>query len=455
MTCRARARAVTTCVSLLAAASATIAATATATATAGATPQIKRLAGVVPDLPTRTSAREAATGTSGRDIPTRTHAGPIARVANLPYQGGPVMHSNRTHVIFWQPGGSTLTYDPGYQSQVEMFLTRVAADSRMPTNVYSLSGQYRDAGGPAAYDSSFAGAVVSTDPLPHNGCTAPATGPAGWNVCLDDAQLEAEIEHEISKQHFPSTMRDIYFLVMPNGMGTCETTGPENCALGGSAAGSFCGYHSSTPDGSILYAVIPYNAVPGHCQSGNPRPNASTADPALSTLSHEHNETVTDPLGDAWIDSSGNENGDLCIAQYGPDLGGSGASTWNEAIHGGHYFLQEEWSNEDGQCKPRDEADPVSFSVRGRISARSAATFTGRASDPDGSIVAFDWSFGDGAGAHRRVVSHAFSRPGSYRVTLRVTNSAGNRAYSVRTIRVVSPGQDLKRPSRRTKARRR
>ena len=34
----------------------------------------------------------------------------------------------------------------------------------------------------------------------------------------------------------------------------------------------------------------------GHCQSGNPRPNGSTADPGLSTLSHEHNEAVTDPI---------------------------------------------------------------------------------------------------------------------------------------------------------------
>ena len=56
-----------------------------------------------------------------------------------------------------------------------------------------------------------------------------------------------------------------------------------------------------TPIG-LLYAVIPYNAVPGHCQSDNPRPNSSTADPALSTLSHEHIETVTDPDGDAWTD---------------------------------------------------------------------------------------------------------------------------------------------------------
>ena len=71
--------------------------------------------------------------------------------------------------------------------------------------------------------------------------------------------------------------------------------------------------------------MIPYNAVTGHCQSGNPRPNASTADPAISTISHEHNESVTDPLGNAWVDSSGDEIADLCITSYGPALGGTGA----------------------------------------------------------------------------------------------------------------------------------
>jgi hypothetical protein len=365
------------------------------------------------------------------------------------------MHSNRTHVIFWQPTGSALAYDPGYESQIELFLASVAADSRTPTNVYSLSGQYHDATGPAAYDSTFAGAILATDPLPRrNGCTQPDTAPPGWTVCLSDAQLEAEIQRVIGRQRSPATARDIYFLVMPSGMGTCETTGPENCALGGTAPGSFCGYHSTTPDGSVLYAVIPYNAVPEHCQSGNPRPNASTADPTISTLSHEHNETVTDPYGDAWIDGSGNENGDLCIAQYGPDLGGSGASVWNEVIHGGHYFLQEEWSNEDGACRARERADLVSFSTRGRAAARSPVTFIAHASDPHGTIVAYDWSFGDGAGAHRRTTVHSFGRAGLYRITVRITDSSGNWAFSTRTIRVTASAKDVRRtPSGRSRHR--
>src|SRR5205085_4408648 len=82
---------------------------------------------------------------------------PTARAANLPYGGGPVLHSNRTHVIFWQPSGSAMTFDPGYEAIVETFFVNVAADSHDPNTVYGLTGQYTDARGAAVYDSRYGG----------------------------------------------------------------------------------------------------------------------------------------------------------------------------------------------------------------------------------------------------------------------------------------------------------
>ncbi len=374
------------------------------------------------------------------DIPTggHVHSAPIARAASaLPYGGGTVMHSNRTHLIFWQPAGSGLGYDPGYVSTIVTFLKRVAADSRKPTNVYSLSGQYRDSAGPAAYDSTYGGTVMATDRLPQNGCSEPPTGP-GWGVCLSDQQLLAEIQHVVGVHRLPTTDRDLYILVTPSGMGSCTGPGPDSCALGGSADGSYCGYHSSSSDDAIVYAVVPYNAVDGHCQSGNPRPNGSTADPTVSTISHENNETITDPYGTAWIDlSTGNENGDLCISNYGPVLGGSGNGLWDQSIAGGHYYLQEEWSNEDRGCRAGDEADQISLDAPARVAARTNARFVGHGRDPDGSIANWDWFFGDGH-ANRRIVNHAFRRAGTYRVVLRITDRAGNRAYAAKRVVVTA-----------------
>lgn len=322
------------------------------------------------------------------DIPTGGHVvtSPVAHAANLPYGGGPVLHFNRTYLIFWQPAGSGLTFDPGYVNAIETFLARVAHDSHLPTNVYSLSGQYHDATGPAAYSSIYGGAILDTEPLPARDleCNEPAappldTGP-GWSDCVSDQQVQYEVTRVVTAHRLPTTLNDVYFVVTPSGFGECDTTSlPPVCALAGSNHGGFCGYHSSTAD-QVLYAVIPYNAISGHCQSDSPRPNASTADPALSSLSHEHNEMLTDPLDDAYIDGSFNEDGDLCIDMTKfppPTLGGSGSSIYDEVIDGGHYWLQMEWSNDDHGCAARDEADSLSTTGPGSVRAGNRATFRG------------------------------------------------------------------------------
>jgi hypothetical protein len=373
-----------------------------------------------------------------RDVPTGAPAPVSVRAAHgrrVTYHGGRVLHSSRGHVIFWQPSGSGLTFDPGYAALIDRFLSRVAAASHSTTNVYGLSGQYRDAAGPAAYASTYGGAVVATDRLPPNQCHEPSTGPPGWNVCLTDAQLQSEIDHVVATDRLPHHATDIYFLVLPNGFGTCLDSSSNSCALGGASNG-YCGYHLVTGAG-VLYAVVPYNAIAGHCQSTNPRPNRSTADPALSTLDHEQSELVTDPHGNAWSTASGDEIADLCLQRFGRNVGGAGGTAWNEVIDGGHYYLQELWSNDDRGCAARAARDRVSFATPPRVRVGTPVAFTGRASDPHGSIVAYLWSFGRGAGAsHRRRAKHVFVRPGVYRVVLRVSDSAGNWAFATRVIRV-------------------
>jgi len=371
-----------------------------------------------------------------RDVATGAHIAQPSLVSGqrLPYNGGPVLNSNRTHLIFWQPAGSGLTFDPGYEQLIETFLADVAADSHRTTNTYALSGQYSDAKGPAAYNSTYGGDVVDTDPLPPNGCTEPAATGPGWTVCLTDAQLEAELQNVIAADQLPTTNHDIYFLLTPDGFGSCTDSTSSSCALGGPATG-YCGYHSET-SGGILYAVIPYNAVRGHCQSNNPRPNGSTADPTISTISHEHNETVTDPDGNAWIDSQGYEEADLCLTNFGPAIGGSGNRVWNESIHGGHFYLQELWSDADSACEPRAKPDVISFADTRTSDQSRSLSFVARGSDPEGQLVGFEWFFGDGRDAFGRRVDHTFKLAGTYRVMVRATDSWGNWGVAHRSVRI-------------------
>ncbi len=409
--------------------------TAVLFALAPAMAHAKTFAGVVPDLPTATHIAPAP---RGRAAAVGAQSPPATGLpsANVPYQGGKVLHWNRTHLIFWQPAGSGLTFDPSYVSLIETFLKGVALDSHRPTSTYGLTGQYGDASGPAAYDSSYGGSVIATDPLPPSGCVEPVPSGPGWSDCVNDGQLESELESVVTADRLPRTENDIYFLILPEGMGDCEYGGPANCALGGAAEGSYCGYHSYSPTG-LLYAVIPYNAVAGHCQSSNPRPNSSPADPTISTISHEQIESITDPFGDAWLDASSNEIADLCITNYGPILGGTGADSYDEVIHGGHYYLQEVWSNASSACEPRAPWDSISFTASA-AHAGSPVRLTGSGEAPIGRIVSWKWFLGDGETIWGRRAQHTYRRAGSYRVVLRTTDSLGNWAFYATEIRVAA-----------------
>ncbi len=325
-------------------------------APAASTARERTASGVVADVPT------------GAQVPTNLRA----RVADVLSGGGPVLHSNRTHLIFWQPAGSGLRFESGYAALIKRFLRQVAADSRRPGNIFGLTGQYGDAHGPAAYDSTYAGAVLATDPLPPGGCVEPlppqlgGQGP-GWKACVSDQQLQDELMRVVSAHRLPSSATDVFLILTPEGLGDCFGSGPDGCALGGLGNDGYCGYHDSTQAGGVLYAVIPYNAVANHCQSDNPRPNSSPADPTISTLAHELAEIVTDPLGTSWFEPGQNGAGDveiadLCLTRYGPALGGAGgAGAYDQVIHGGRYFIQELWSNADGRCLPAAQADSASF----------------------------------------------------------------------------------------------
>ncbi|MCR4404582.1 MAG: FG-GAP-like repeat-containing protein [Candidatus Acetothermia bacterium] len=62
--------------------------------------------------------------------------------------------------------------------------------------------------------------------------------------------------------------------------------------------------------------------------------------------------------------------------------------------------------------------------------------FDGAASyDPDGSITAYNWDFGDGSKAAGAKVSHTYGAPGFYAATLTVQDDAGKRARDMVVIR--------------------
>ena len=358
--------------------------------------------------------------------------------------GGPVMTTNDTHVIYWDPNGE---FSPTTKRIVNKFFTDVAHDSGLASNVFGVDAQYG-----AAYSSTYAGESTDKTTYPSSGdCSVPAEGDAGppYTTCLYDSQLQSELSAYITANSLPTGPTQLYFLLLPHKVVTCYVAGEcSNNVL--------CAYHSYMKGGEpneIIYADIPFTLLdsePGHakeCQYDENKviqaPNGDTAgtnestryaDVALKYVSHEYSEAITDPLLNKWFDAKGLENGDKCNAWYSgsttregadkhaflPTLGGSAAqgSLFDQLIDEDHYYLQSEWDNATSAClmKPALSAS-FSSSPASSVRVGTPVSFSGSGVDPYGSL-SYSWSFGDGGTGVGSAPSHTYTALGTYTVMM-------------------------------------
>lgn len=294
-------------------------------------------------MPIRGSARAARAGQASRQsTPTET------RVCNgctppLLYGGGPVMGTAGTvgevtiTPIFWAPPGTS--FPATYTATINKYLTDVAAASGTANNVYSVDTEYSN----IHYLTHFGGAQTDTHAFPATQCPIDP----GFTRCVNDPELTAEVGRYLGANSLPAGFGHLYPVFFPPGIETGD-------GAGGTSATTYCGYHSIFQTGggaSVIYANEPYPNLNG-CGSGQ-APNGPFADAALDTLSHEINESVTDPdtvMG--WLDSTGNEIGDECSNIYGvpggsTDPNNASTTEYNQVINGDHYYTQQEFSNAD------------------------------------------------------------------------------------------------------------
>jgi hypothetical protein len=270
-------------------------------------------------------------------VPARAAGGSLGS-GNLAYHGGPVEPSNTVYAIYWVPPGYSI--QSGYDTWINRFFTDVAADSGKTTNVYASDTQYYGPTGQhIAYSSTFGGSYTDTSPLPASACRDSYTA-----VCLSDAQIQAEIQKDVTANNWTASPTAEFFMFTAKGIGSCAGS---SCAFS-----QYCAYHSWIGSGSsvVLYANMPYaDTVPAACDGGQ-HPNGSEADATINVTSHEHNETITDEQGNAWYDRRGYEDGDKCAWKFGTQLGGTSGQQYNQVIDGDHYELQMEYSNKSSSC---------------------------------------------------------------------------------------------------------
>lgn len=329
--------------------------------------------------------------TSNGQVPNQAPAS-----GSLYYNGGPVMTTSTVYTIYWQPSG--YQFPSGYIANINQYFKDLQATSGQNTNVYDVGTQYYQQSGSTKqyvqYHTTLAGTTLDTDPLPpldpvncpdtpvaatNGGASVPSTT-AG---CVTDQQMQQEISAVVKAQGWPVNNNTEFFMYTAPNIGTCfpAQVGVSDGGVGTTATAPlcsfsyFCAYHSAYFDSTvnansqIIYSNMPYDAQ----TAGNPLtcdvqeyPNGNPSDPEISTTSHEHNESITDPFGTGWWDSNPNdsaagyENGDMCAYDFGTTYGPSGAE-WSQSINGHHYLMQSEWDNSTNGCPGSDSSgNPVS-----------------------------------------------------------------------------------------------
>ncbi len=238
---------------------------------------------------------------------------------NLGYGGGPVMTGTmHTYAIFWEPNGNV---DAHYNSLIQRYFGDIGGSP-----LYKIAGQYKQANGAYASNSVHAASWVDSRPYPHQ--------------TVLDGDIKSEVRHAQHVNGWHSSLHNMFFVFTGRHVNVCTDSSHSQCTSNG-----FCAYHSAFNDNTTVYAAIPYIASFRCDPYGGP--NHDDVDKTITGVSHEQMEAATDPLGNAWLDSQGNEVADKCEQYYGQPNAQGADVIW----HGDPYRVQEEWDNHSSSCR--------------------------------------------------------------------------------------------------------
>jgi hypothetical protein len=266
----------------------------------------------------------------------------------LIYHGGnpPVMQASvAVYTIFWVPAklqnGRATSLTAHYQTVENNMLKDYPAHGIDNNNTQYYQTTATGAKQYIQNKGSFGGTLIDTDPYPASGCSDAATP----GNCITDAQLETELQTVMTAHGWTGGLGKIFMVFTSTGEGSCFDSTSSACAYT-----EYCAYHSyiagTTP---IIYSNEPFGLASACQEPGTPSPNSdAAADTASTAASHELTEAITDPELNAWFTAQGNEIGDLCAYNYGPNTFDSAKA--NQQWNAHFYELQTEFSNHTKSC---------------------------------------------------------------------------------------------------------
>jgi PKD repeat protein len=147
------------------------------------------------------------------------------------------------------------------------------------------------------------------------------------------------------------------------------------------------------------------------------------------------------------VDGSGSADSDGTIASYswafGDQSGASGQVAHHSYAGAGTYPVTLTVTDDVGATATVSHSVTVTnasptASLAVRCTGLICALDGGGSVDPDGTIVNYQWSFGDGTGGTGTTTEHSYPRAGAYAVTLTVADNAGTTAATSQRINPIS-----------------
>ena len=162
---------------------------------------------------------------------------------------------------------------------------------------------------------------------------------------LPNGGVAAVVSNALNNGSLPVDSNGVYFVLT-----SPDVTEPTFCH-------PFCGYHSDefVLGSDIKFAFVgnPSTQCASFCTassnlSASPNNNPG-ADAMANVMTHELNESATDPDLNAWFrGNTEGEVGDLCNFMFGPESTLANGSRADFSVGGRSYLIQENWLNANG-----------------------------------------------------------------------------------------------------------
>jgi hypothetical protein len=243
--------------------------------------------------------------------------GAIVPKAKLVYHGGPVILSAKVVYIFWGPGfNNAASPDFAYARALQSFRNQFGT-----TPEYNVITQY--------YQNLGSGnQFIQLSNLGSGTADGFDTSTPPTNVT--DTMVRSKVQSYLTTHAFDAST--IYEVVLPS---TSYSSSGSSTSCGGPSL-AYCAYHAwiGTGASAIKYSVQPFPSC-GGCQVSG----WTAAQNQEHFVCHETRETVTDPLGNGWLDATGGAEADDLCAWSPPPFFGTGG-----------FGYQYEWSNLANGC---------------------------------------------------------------------------------------------------------